>query len=328
MEALPRFSVAMCTFNGEKYLREQLESIAAQTVLPSELVVCDDGSTDGTVAKLESFQEKAPFPVHIHINDWNLGAARNFFKAARMTKSDWVIFCDQDDIWLPDRIAQMQMAIRRFPEAKVIQSDGVLIGRGMDKRRATLFAAYRLTAVETSAVNRGDAFKPLARHVFATGAGMMVCRSWFETIPEPAAGFLHDEWLAWFAGSLLRILELPTFQYRQHDSQQTGIDPSLTRHVAKALAGGGNRRQTLSQGIERYQVLQEMYNGWGQSKDNRIISTLTGKIEFLQQRQALAASGLPDRIAGIFKLMGLGLYGRFSSGWRTICKDMIGRGQL
>ena len=64
-----KFSVAMCTYNGARFLREQLDSIAAQTRPPDELVVCDDRSTDGTTAVVEAFAASAPFPVRLHVND-------------------------------------------------------------------------------------------------------------------------------------------------------------------------------------------------------------------------------------------------------------------
>src|SRR5690606_8953402 len=74
-------SVAMCTYNGEKYLAEQLESILRQDHPVDELVVCDDGSSDRTIAILNEFAQKAPFVVGIHVNEKNLGSTKNFEKA-------------------------------------------------------------------------------------------------------------------------------------------------------------------------------------------------------------------------------------------------------
>ena len=71
-------SVAMATFNGKKFILDQLESIRKQTVLPCELVVCDDGSTDGTIDIIEKFSKSAPFPVRWYLNENNLGYADNF----------------------------------------------------------------------------------------------------------------------------------------------------------------------------------------------------------------------------------------------------------
>ena len=89
----------MATYNGERYLAEQLASIAAQTHAAHELVACDDGSTDGTVAVLEEFARSAPFRVRVVRNERRLGYADNFLTAAAMCTGDLIAFCDQDDCW-------------------------------------------------------------------------------------------------------------------------------------------------------------------------------------------------------------------------------------
>ncbi len=92
-----RTSVAMCTFNGGRFLAEQLESIASQTRLPYELVACDDHSTDDTIAILKAFQANAPFPVQIVQNAMRMGSTRNFDQAIGMCSGDFIALCDQDD---------------------------------------------------------------------------------------------------------------------------------------------------------------------------------------------------------------------------------------
>jgi len=97
-------SIAMATYNGESFLAEQLDNLAKQTLKPLELVVCDDGSTDDTVAILEGFAALAPFPVSIHRNGTRLGHTENFLKAANLCSGKWIGFCDQDDVWLPNKL--------------------------------------------------------------------------------------------------------------------------------------------------------------------------------------------------------------------------------
>ncbi len=99
-----KISIAMATFNGEKYLREQLNSLAAQTLLPNELVVTDDGSTDSTIFIIQEFSRYSPFPVRLFVNTNRLGFADNFLKAAKLCDGDWIAFCDQDDFWLPNKL--------------------------------------------------------------------------------------------------------------------------------------------------------------------------------------------------------------------------------
>jgi glycosyltransferase involved in cell wall biosynthesis len=92
-------SVAMATFNGGRYIGQQLESLAAQSYLPSELIVSDDGSTDETLEVVNDFTVKAPFPVSVNRNRTRLGYRGNFLYAASLCSSDLVAFCDQDDVW-------------------------------------------------------------------------------------------------------------------------------------------------------------------------------------------------------------------------------------
>lgn len=108
-----KISIAMCTYNGERFLREQLDSIAAQTRLPDEVVVCDDGSTDDTMAILETWAKEAPFEVRIYQNEKNLGYAKNFEKAISLCVNDIIFISDQDDYWMPDK---MEVCVQIFAE--------------------------------------------------------------------------------------------------------------------------------------------------------------------------------------------------------------------
>ena len=106
-------SIAMATYNGEKFLEQQLESLSKQTRLPAELVVCDDTSGDATVAIITRFAETAPFPVKLVVNEERLGWRRNFLKAASLCASEYIAFCDQDDIWLPEKLATVQTYLEK-----------------------------------------------------------------------------------------------------------------------------------------------------------------------------------------------------------------------
>ena len=97
-------SIAMATYNGDRYIGEQLDSLARQKLLPLELVVTDDGSSDGTLDILKAFSEGAPFPVRIFRNTTRLGYEENFLKAASLCNGDVIAFCDQDDIWMDRKL--------------------------------------------------------------------------------------------------------------------------------------------------------------------------------------------------------------------------------
>lgn len=97
-----RVSVAIATYNGEKYLKEQLDSLYSQTVVPDEVVVCDDCSNDRTIDILEEYHQKKG--LKYYVNSSNLGVNKNFEKSIRLCTSDYVAICDQDDIWFPQKI--------------------------------------------------------------------------------------------------------------------------------------------------------------------------------------------------------------------------------
>jgi glycosyltransferase involved in cell wall biosynthesis len=113
-------SIAMATYNGERYIRQQLDSLARQTALPCELVVTDDGSTDCTLSIVENFALNAPFPVRVYRNTQRLNYAKNFLYAASLCKGDWIAFCDQDDVWLDHKLAIVSDRIVRYPDALLI----------------------------------------------------------------------------------------------------------------------------------------------------------------------------------------------------------------
>lgn len=93
-----KISVAMATYNGAAYLEQQLESLANQVLHPGELVVTDDGSSDGTLALIEDFARRAPFPVRLVRNEARLGYRGNFIKTSTICGCELIAFCDQDDV--------------------------------------------------------------------------------------------------------------------------------------------------------------------------------------------------------------------------------------
>jgi len=116
MTAMPLVSVVMCTYNGEKYLGEQLDSIVNQTYKNIELIIVDDVSTDGTVAIVEDWMKKDNRIV-LHQNKKNLGYNQNFEKAVTLANGEYISLSDQDDIWFPDKVARL---LKKFDSDDVV----------------------------------------------------------------------------------------------------------------------------------------------------------------------------------------------------------------
>ena len=113
----------MTTYNGEKYLREQIDSILNQTYKDIELVICDDGSTDSTREILKEYEAKDK-RVRIFFNETNLGFKKNFEKAASLCRGDYIAFSDQDDIWLPFKL---ERSISLIGENDIYCSNAILV---------------------------------------------------------------------------------------------------------------------------------------------------------------------------------------------------------
>ena len=97
-------SVALCTYNGEKYIKYQLDSILNQTVPIDEIIICDDGSTDSTISILNSYREQYPSIFKIHTNENNLRSVKNFEKAISLCSNEFIFLSDQDDIWADHKV--------------------------------------------------------------------------------------------------------------------------------------------------------------------------------------------------------------------------------
>lgn len=115
-------SVVMTTYNGEKYLGEQLRSIFAQTVPPDEIIICDDCSTDNTMRVITRFQQAATLPIKVAVNKERLGYSRNFRQALLMASGEFIFLCDQDDVWLPQKIETCLRILRQNPQIFVLST--------------------------------------------------------------------------------------------------------------------------------------------------------------------------------------------------------------
>jgi glycosyltransferase involved in cell wall biosynthesis len=224
--ANPSVSVALCTYNGQRFLPRQLASILRQTRLPDEVIICDDGSTDETIAIVEHFAQSAPFPVHIHVNTVNLGSLRNFEQAMHACKGEFIALSDQDDIWRNDRLELSEQELILHPEAGLVFSDGDVIDDDDRKVGIRLWQNFEFDGARKEAL-RGGNFVPMARKRFVTGATVMFRSCYLPYCFPVGAGWIHDGWMAAVIASMasIRMIDEPLIAYRRHTSQQIGLGP-------------------------------------------------------------------------------------------------------
>jgi len=312
-------SVALCTYQGAAYIAEQLQSMLDQTVLPDEIVIRDDGSQDDTLAICRAIAQTSPVPITILPPGERLGVAENFFACARACRMDWLLFADQDDRWLPERVALFKAAITEHPHAKAIQSDGLIADAQMNPTGQTLWHSYFFPSREQALVQAGRGEVVLARHVFVTGAALAVRRDWLLTVPVPAAQFYHDEWIGWFAGPDLRLLPAATFLYRQHQSQQTGLQTTWRARWQHLLDSQLHARTLLERDLARFPRLAAALRESGLPDRAELV---TAKTRFVQRRLSFSRF-LPVRMFQILASILTGDYNRFAIARRSIIKDLI-----
>lgn len=226
-----KISIALCTFNGEKYIKKQLESYLNQTYPPNELIICDDGSTDLTVSILEDFQEKAPFPVRIYINNPNLGVRENFAKVISLCSGDIIFLSDQDDVWLPRKIEVYSNFFLQNPDCILLFSNAYLIDENGNRNENLLWDHLEFDEKNILLwLDNINALKSLMMgRTYVTGATIAFKSTLKErALPFPnlqQLGWWHDGWLALIAAAQngLYFISDVLIEYRLHQGQQLGL---------------------------------------------------------------------------------------------------------
>jgi glycosyltransferase involved in cell wall biosynthesis len=325
-ETMSRISIAMCTYNGARFLPEQLASIAAQTRLPDEMVVCDDGSTDTTLEILEKFSQTVPFPVRIVRNPVNLGSTKNFEQAMRLCTGDLIALCDQDDIWLPDKLAVQARLLEERLEVGGVFGDATLIDGESHPIGNGLWHGIHFTKQEQREVSAGRLVSVLLRKNVVTGATLMFRASLRPLLLPIPANWVHDRWIAWMLAlqSRLAVIDGPVIRYRVHGAQQIGVE-------SVALARGLTFTERLKKGRREEPAKHRAMAAEMATLRERLsdISGLTGdglaarveaKRRFLLERAAIESGG----VAVFFRLLGNARnYQKYENGWKPFVRDLM-----
>jgi glycosyltransferase involved in cell wall biosynthesis len=223
VSSLPSVSVALGTYNGERFLREQLESLASQRVLPRELVACDDRSSDRTVAILEGFARDAPFPVHIFQNEANVGFTANLIGAAERCEGPLIAFCDQDDVW-SDR--KVETCARFFADHSVRLL--VHAAQPVDEALRPIGKPYPpVSATRVTPPLRADPWRMAPGFAIVLERSLLDLADWRSRPPSRDLNdqpMDFDEWfyfLAWSVGEI-GFVDRSLVLYRQHSANVSG----------------------------------------------------------------------------------------------------------
>lgn len=237
----------MTTHNGARHLVEQLDSITAQHHQPTEVVVGDDASTDGSLELLRRFADQSTFPVHIQAHERQLGLCRNLESVLRECQGSVIVLADQDDVWEPNRLGTIERAFANDPSTTLWFSQAGLIDDSGRPLARTTWDAVHLTPKTAAELSEGGQLRRLLFGMTVTGATMAFRANVLSTalpLPDELEGsdhlFLHDGWIAALAASLGGTIAEPRLlsSYRQHADQVTGMSMA-SEPAASDLAAGG-----------------------------------------------------------------------------------------
>ncbi len=329
-----KISISMATYNGALYLQQQLESLINQVLLPDELVITDDGSSDDSMALIKEFARHAPFPVEIVINESRLGYRANFMKNAALCKHDLIAFCDQDDIWHPDKLSQIANTFSNtdvllsYHNARLIDKSGLVTGR------ANIAKVRPLNS-------------PSSIHPYTWGLGFLLVfhRSlmqfadlWPESIDtiELHNPMAHDMWIYFLAsvfGSIAYI-DLDLVDYRQHGQNTVGFQwktQSPWKNLqSKAALGAGEYNRLAKVSWSRHQILEHAIarlDGIWLQRAETSSALYRRYAEIFEARSKIYSDqNITVRLESLWNLLRRGAYGRnntwgFSYG--SLVKDSL-----
>lgn len=326
-----KISVAMCTYNGAAYLREQLESIATQTRQPDELVISDDNSTDATREIVTSFAASAPFPVRFHINELNLGSTKNFERAIDICEGDIIMLSDQDDVWLPEKVRRLENCFLHDPGVGLMFSDAEVVDEHLQPLGYRLWESVGFDNTQRRLVRTGRVLDVLLPGWTVTGA-TMAFRSRFKNlvlnIPTDLP-LIHDGWIALMIASVAGVsfVEEPLIKYRQHTDQQIGArERKINESRASGLGGAREAMQRTNSYDDMIQIGIRARERLTESRDSYesagALSRLEARLQHLRARADLP-EGKFDRVRCVIRELFSRRYHLYSNGFRSAVKDLF-----
>jgi len=228
----------MATYNGQRFLQQQLDSLLRQTVSDFCVRIRDDGSTDKTLEIIKNFAADHPNRIYLDgVNKTTIGPCANFSRLLEKTDADYVFFCDQDDIWLPEKLETLRQRLIAM-ESKhgastplLVHSDLEVVDEDLNSLDSSFWHYQHLCPHRMQTLNR------LLVQNCVTGCAMAINRPLANFDPIPKDAIMHDWWLALIAAAVghLEYESSALTQYRQHTSNDTGAKRWTLQFIARKV---------------------------------------------------------------------------------------------
>ena len=336
-------SIALATYNGGRYIKEQLDSYSKQQRLPDEVIVSDDGSTDDTIAIVDAWKQTVPFEVRLVTNLGEHGHTGNFYNAIANCTGDCILISDQDDFWLDTHISSLAACFEQDPNLLALASDSNCVDEQLNELGYRLSAAQRATSVVR---NFGSfpsyvPFNQVLRVHFAFGHGMAIRRGLVELSSPLSKNWGHDCWLFLIAALMGRAsyVNMPLTLYRQHATQTCGGSKhsllSLSRSaLTNRVQPPQEERSEAAKGSQSPPKLADLleaakkYHDASENGDRKVSQAnadlIMKKHAFLVWRNQVKSRPLPQRVVSTTYQLLLGRYHLFGRGFIACARDIIG----
>jgi glycosyltransferase involved in cell wall biosynthesis len=317
-----RLSIAMATYNGERYIADQLASFATQSRRPDELVVCDDASTDATAEIVRRFSASAPFAVRLEVNDTRLECVGNFARALSLCTGDVLFLSDQDDVWRPDKLEAIEQVLVARPEVGMAFGDMAVVDETLSPLGYTGLDALGFRGALMRLVEQGRAFEALLRYNLISGATMGFRAELRELALPIGEGWVHDEWIALIVSAVTEVawIDRPLVLYRQHEGQQIGL---------RRLGWAGQFRVAWAMGrpymqrmVDRSRAARDRLLGSRRPlRSPAYAGLLEAKLEHARLRLSMRDTAF--RAPRVLAALRRGDYARFDYGWKSTMQDLF-----
>ncbi|MDF2543976.1 MAG: hypothetical protein K0S47_3694 [Herbinix sp.] len=245
---MSKITIVMASYNGEHYIRDQIDSIIASTYQDFDLFIYDDGSKDTSLDILGEYVRNYPDKIHVTQNKVNLGVTRNFLEGIRNSTSDYVMLCDQDDVWKKDKISVTLRRLSKMEEQYgkelpcAVFTDAEVVNQDLKTLHASFFEASHLDPHKT------DLNHLLMENKFI-GCTVMInaaLRDILKSKPLPKSAKLHDGWIGLMAASFgeISFINTATLLYRQHGGNVVG-NLNFTSYIKNRITSLHKQKETL-----------------------------------------------------------------------------------
>lgn len=242
-----KIDILMATYNGEKYLAEQLDSIINQTYHNWNLLIRDDNSTDKTLEIIQNYHKKDKRIKILKDNKGNIGIVRNFEELLKSSESEFIMFSDQDDIWVENKLDMYLKMIEKIKnKGFMIHSDAILF----DKNKSNIL---KDTFISKKAINRG--LENVFFNYFVQGATILISKEIKNFIlPFPKEVYLHDRYIHLISELFFEriFVNKALIYYRQHGDNQIGAKNTIRELLSKRYFDERDR-----------QLIKVIYNKYG-----------------------------------------------------------------